>query len=239
MQLGFDLSKAIDSLRRAAVAEGALLPGDPAGKDPALVALSHVHGIEHERRCHENPCRLGALCLALHELLQFEAERPRGDALGELDSAVASLDAASERVAQAARIIDRVGRPACGEAQRDQLMALTSDIAELCNRVEDLAAGLIVTIESPQLLQQPDRKPSELLLRAVWQHLHDGGFTHDEAFELVPTLGIHTKAKDVVRKRIREPDARSLLQRELHPKLYEPPRVERRRRRRPPPDSVG
>lgn len=236
MQLGFDLSKAIDSLRRAANEEGAFPPGDPSGRDPALVALSHLHGIEHDRRCTKNPCRLAALCLALHELLQYQSEKPRADVLDEFGVAGASLDAASERLGQATTITGHNGLPALNEGQREQLVQLRADIEQVCAKVEELAGDVILTIWSAQLLQPPGKKAGDLLLRAVWQYLHDGGFTHEEAFELVPTLGTHTKAKDIVRKRIKEPDSRTLSPREVNRELFEPPKVERRRRRRPPPD---
>jgi len=232
MELGFDLPKAIESLRQAAVAEGAFSPEDPSGNDPALVALAHMHGIEHERQCLKNPCRLGALCLALQELLQYQSEKPRADVLSDFGIAGAALDSASQRLERAAMTTGWNGKPVCSEAHRDRLVELRREIERVCTQVEQLAEGVILAIWTPQLLQPPDKKRAELLLRALWQHLEDGGFTHEEAFELVPTLGPYTKAKDIVRKRVKESDARSLLPRERHPDLYEPPQVDKRRRRR-------
>lgn len=110
--------------------------------------------------------------------------------------------------------------------------ALVARLASLRSGVDGLASGLRSNAWGAQHQQPSARKGSDLLLTAVWQHLDWGGLTYDEIFDLVPSAGTVTKAKDVVRKRVARPNARSMLPRELHPELCEDPKVEKRRRRR-------
>jgi hypothetical protein len=88
---------------------------------------------------------------------------------------------------------------------------------------------------SPELRQPSTRKHSQLLLTATCQHLAWGGFSNAEILALVPpTTGGGTKLKlDRIRKRISEPNARSVMPNELHPNLGVP--VRRTRDQKPPP----
>jgi hypothetical protein len=230
--LGFDVARAIESLRAAAVARGVFPAGDPRAAWPHMVAEEHLHPMGPDRRCRQNPCSLAGLCLALYELLQHEGELAvMKDALAAVRKGkeVAShLDSAIRRLGEVEELVKTTKIP----ERAKEAATLASRISTLRTEVDRFSQGLKPEAWSPQLQQPSTRKGADLLLRAVWQHLDWGGFTYEEAFELVPTLAKVSNPKDTVRDRVKDADARSLFPREEHPDLFEPPRVEKRRRRR-------
>lgn len=241
-QLGFDVAKAIESLRAAAVAAGAFPPTDPRAKLPHMVADAHVHGVGSVGRCRRNPCRLAGLCLALSEILAHELDiaelKPLLDAAVRADEVSVILSRAQKEAAATFRLlkanVDVLQAREGKESRRvEEALELGRAIVAMRKHAEALAAGLRANAWSKQHHQRTTKKRSDLLLTAVWQHLDWGGLTYGEIFELVPSIGTVTKAKDVVRARVKAPNARSIMPRELHRDLFEPARVEKRRRRRP------
>jgi hypothetical protein len=241
-ELGFDLDAAIPALHHAALEAGAVRVDDPRARDAALTAYAHLHS-DGERRCKEKPCRKAGLCLALHELVQYRAER----------AVLGPVLAASRLSASAKRWVEKEGRELHG-AVGALLPGVVAPRIErafdpharqilLCERpsrlryllellhqeLDTYEHDLHALLESPELAQAKGRKPGALLLTAVWQHLDWGGFTYEEIFRLVPSGGASSKIKDIVRKRVKAPNARSLLPIEM---LTDSGGVEKRKRRR-------
>ncbi len=250
--VGFDVEKAIRSLHREAIKAGALTKDDPRAASPAQTAEAHLHGIGAQT-CSERPCRLGGLCHALHELVDYQMEResPLYDALVLTDEVKSWLSTAGRRYAIALdQWIDYGDQRHASERKfKTQPQISLHNHAELCERprrilsnLQDLAksledADLRAFFASHELVQASGKKRTALLLTAVWQHLDWGGIAYEEIFKLVPSDGPVSKPKDIVRKRVARAEARSLRPRELHPKL-KPPRVDKRSRRVLAPDGA-
>lgn len=110
------------------------------------------------------------------------------------------------------------------------LRALTAMVAE----TEGYEAAVRNLFWSPELRQPSNRKPSQLLFTATCQHLAWGGFSNAEILALVSltTAGSRKLKLDRIRKRIDEPNARSVMPNELHPERGVP--LRRTRDQKPP-----
>jgi hypothetical protein len=92
---------------------------------------------------------------------------------------------------------------------------------------------------SPELRQPAGNERSQLLLTATWQHLAWGGLSNPEILALLPptTFGGRELMLDRIRKRLNEPNARSVMPVELHPDLGVP--LRRSRTEKAPPKEDG
>ncbi len=182
---------------------------------------SHLHGVESPPRCVVQPCRLGGLCHALYEVWQYQNEaqwgRPFLDAADEAGKFRAASAAFMETLAPVLhRVFEMHNRvpfhdhAICARAVRvfPSAVELTAELSEW----EDAMRGLVW---SEELRQPKGKKPAELLLTAVCQHLRWGGITYTEIARLV--LGDGSRhAAERIRKRVKESvDARSLVPFEL------------------------
>lgn len=198
VQLGFDLPKAIESLRAAAVTAGAFPPTDPRAQSPHHVAEAHVHGVENARHCRRHQCRLAGVCLALSEILIHEADienlKPFFDAAAHADEVSVNLSRAQKGAEAATVLLEaNAGALQAGEGEKrtpvEQAVLMVRATAVIRKHAEALAQGLRANAWSKHHQQPRTKKRSDLLLTAVWQHLDWGGLTYEEIFELVPGYG--------------------------------------------------
>jgi hypothetical protein len=245
--LGFDLEAAIEALRAAALRLKVFDIADPRTGNAFAVAEAHLHH-SGPGRCDESSCRRAGVCHALAEILQYKLESERLGTLARVadlsHQARVWLDGAGHAYAQAlAELLEFVAAAPANSpllaSNRElvserparilrSLMAILSD----SEGYEDAVRNLFW---SPELRQVGRNKRSQLLLTATWQHLAWGGFSNPEILALVPptTAGGRVLKLDRIRKRIDEPNARSVMPFELHPDLGV--RVRRSRSERPPP----
>jgi hypothetical protein len=74
-------------------------------------------------------------------------------------------------------------------------------------------------VSSFELQQSGDKRAANLLLTAVYQHLHWGGLSYAEIATLVPDELGPLGAKERVRSRVRSDNARSLMPVELYEEM--------------------
>jgi len=247
---GFDVESAIANLGREALRLGAIpsLGCDPS--DLYDVSFRHIvlHGLPHEvasfdpreigagpryrpaERCPNSPCRLGGVCFALHELLQYKRETGsrRSQAI------IATMNAAYElwrllreqilKCGPLVRELDETSRElheweqehgALGMLHNHQLTCIlprealkhSVEVLRVLKTLDDKLPGLI---ETSELSQAPVPNRRALLLTAVAQHLRWGGITHKEIAQLVPD-GMREDGGERVRQRARATDARTLV----------------------------
>ncbi|HVY31030.1 MAG TPA: hypothetical protein VHB79_30955 [Polyangiaceae bacterium] len=245
--LGFDLDAAIEALKAAAARLKVFDVGDPRAGDASAIAEAHIHH-DGPGRCVESPCPRAGVCHALAEILQYKRESERlvtlarvadlshqartwldgtghayGQALAELLESVAAAPADTPPLSPNSELVSE--RPA---RILDSLTAFLSETEGYEDALRDL-------FWSPELRQVGRNKRSQLLLTATWQHLAWGGFSNPEILALVPptTAGGRALILDRIRKRIDEPNARSVMPVELHPDLGV--RVRRSRSEKPAP----
>jgi hypothetical protein len=235
---GFDVVAASDALRAAAIAEGATVPkGAP---NPLFVAVQHagLHGVSNEHRCTKRPCRLAGACFALWEVLDYRelterapeivaaadaCERLRATLVPHLrkngppvykpaDVALTALVEASNARDAARKRGDRT----VSAIPHDVLDHWTREVAiaywALTEALKGYDAAMRSLVTTRELQQPSGAKRSGLLLRAICQHLHWGGFTWKEIAELVPDADGENESEfavDRARHRYRLEDARS------------------------------
>ena len=238
--VGFDVDETITRLHQAALAGGAVPPDQPwAAKNPLATVLVHAfqrHGMQLEDRCTESPCRVGALCFALYEVLLYRDERDgaRGKAVGAADAAEQLQSTLINAVGTYAARIAPLLR-ACSQRHKDekqwgfatpahahdtlcvQPLEAMRKMFELIELLSPVANNLRAQVESPELRQSSQRKRQKLLRRAVYQHLAWGQLSEDEIAQLVPAEDGEPPGgrAERFRKRIEAPDARSLVPAEV------------------------
>jgi hypothetical protein len=247
LDLGFDLEAAITSLVAMAVRLRVFDERDPRACDSFALAEAHIHH-SGSGSCIERPCRRGGVCHALADLVAYKRESEQlgtlvrvadlthpvrmwldgdghayGRALAGLLEAVQAAPAGTGPLSWSKELVSE--RPA---RILYLLMAILSETEGYEEAVRDL-------FWSRALRQLGGRKRSQLLLTATWQHLAWGGFSNTEILALVPptTSGGRAQKLERIRKRIDEPNARTMMPNELHPALGVP--VRRTRSQKPPP----
>jgi len=247
---GFDVARAVEVLHRKAQELGAKPSpgGDP--HDAYDVSLRHVmlHDVPHDllvdghprvaERCLVTPCRIGGLCFALQEILQFQREltTARTRASMELTDVARELESVARplllRFARVAADFVRTSKVQHEWESKLQAPGQFHDHESTCRRPRDavyhgaqmlslvgkLGNELPSLLESAELAQPPARKRSTILLTAVYQHLSWGGWNYREIAELVPDQvgGRHDARtrrhpEDRVRHRVKSAEARSLF----------------------------
>ena len=234
---GFNVSAAIDALHHEALALGdePTLGGNHS--DPYFIATGHVylHGVQANGvRCTKSPCQLGGACHALYELLEYQREStsPRIHALLEMQQVTERAWAdLRDHTALMADSTTAVLRSVLEQHHQEEALrspGLLHDHALICERplqivqqmyallhtLDDYAHDIRIPIISRELGQPVSLKPSALLLTAVYQHLHWGGFTYRRAGELVRD-GVGGNPAGRVRSRVDSADARSILPRDV------------------------
>lgn len=229
--VGFDLDAATERLLDEAlsVLEASENPG---GRDPLMVAMAHVgrHGVGEVGHCEKQPCRAGGLCFALFELGTYQAERgdgPRGSLLRaaeESERLRVALASAAKPYARAVGALSRHARET-HELEKNLKHTPAHPHEEVCVTPPRLVAQVLLLLmglnqSSVSLraildsteLRQPGTgdKPSQLLRRAVYQHLRWGGLSHREIATLIPDGMSEDGAAERVRRLVRQGDARSL-----------------------------
>jgi len=224
-----EVSRAENS-RRAAASDEAF-----AWATAAMMANIHApfHGIPYQTdseppqpRCDVSPCRVSGASFALLELhtLACEETAPARGIADDLAELARQLHHLAPQVANLQNAIDL-------ENQRDAELAKRLRIAEapwndcitvlrivepLANLIDGLTARVRDRLSSNELrLARPGTRgrPKNWALTALWQHLAKSGFSHREIAELVPDNNLirGDEARiDRVRKRVAEPDCRSL-----------------------------
>jgi hypothetical protein len=232
----FDVDAAIAALHREALAAGAVPDGDSRATSPHLTALAHLHGLEPPT-CNQLPCRTAGLCLALCELLQYQAEtrdlRPLLDASDRSREASAWMAKNGLRYAEALETLVNHGHErnraavelgTAAPAHEHDLLCVRPDniiqslaaLNESLGRFDEDLRGLV---RSREVQQGGTGKRSGLLLRAVHQHLRWGGFPYAEIAALVPDGHGARDAAERARTRVRSACARWIFPRELEPRL--------------------
>jgi hypothetical protein len=245
--LGFDLEAAIEALRAAAVRLKVFDIGDPRAGDAFAIAEAHIHH-SGPGQCAESPCRRAGVCHALAEILQYKLESERLAPLARVadlsHQARAWLDGVGHAYGQAlAELLEFVAAAPVNTPPLSPNSELVSErperilrsLTEILSDTDGYEEAVRTLFWSPELRQVGRNKRSQLLLTATWQHLAWGGFSNSEILALVPptTAGGRVLKLDRIRKRIDEPNARSVMPVELHPDLGV--RVRRSRSERPPP----
>lgn len=246
----FDVDTAIANLGREALRLGATpsLGCDP--NDLYRLSFQHVllHSVQHQvasfdpcqadakpayqpaERCLKRPCRLGAVCFALHELLQYkrELQSPLAQAIiATMNTAHKLWPLFREQILTFAPIVrelvqsnkelheweEKFGAP--GSLHNHRLMCIVPrDILKHCvqalEQMKTLDDELPAQIEAAELAQIPFGNRRALLLTAVAQHLRWGKLSHPEIMRLVPD-GLNDDKGERVRQRARAANARTLL----------------------------
>lgn len=239
--LGFDVEAAIHALKAAAVHLQVIDAGDPRAGDEYAIAEAHIHH-NGPQRCTESPCRRGGVCHALAEILAYKLEFERLGTLRRVAELTHQVRARLEGEGHAygmglaellefaegdlARTIPAFQNK---EVVLERPTRILRALTELLSATEGYEAAVRDLFWSPELRQSSTRKRSQLLLTATCQHLAWGGFSNAEILELVsPTTAGSTALKlDRIRKRIDEPNARSVMPNELHRDLGVPLRRSR------------
>jgi hypothetical protein len=250
---------AFASVTAAVCAEYGLAPDSPTARSPLALALRHIAQHENRRdpsRCDRVPCRVGGLSFALYELAAYRADVEQGDdlvaaaevvaelrsALRRLEPKIACVVAAIRARSEIAHEIEKGGGPATHDhatwcerpstllARFDALCAAVDGAPEAPGRLDDLIRS---GYRSPEHRQRGDKKPADLCITAVCQHLAWGGFTNREIAGLIGELSPappderpmsriddlrkrdrierdRKMAEDRVRKRVDSPDTRSI-----------------------------
>jgi hypothetical protein len=225
---------AIENLHREAVT----LLGKPRKgldtSDPHAVSLEHVllHGIQQDGvRCTASPCRLGAVCFALYELIQYRLEfaSPCVQAMVAAGDACERLCNTASK--QSLQLEETMGALMRSSAERhleetrysgtrlhdheltcERPLELVRLTEALLKTLEQFANDVRAPLQSPQLSQSLAEKGSDLLLTAVYQHLAWGKISYAQAAELVPDGLAGSTAAGRVRHRVKKaPDARSIV----------------------------
>jgi hypothetical protein len=245
IRLGFDLDTAIYTLHGEAVKAGAVPKEGESAGDPNAIATAHLHELQGPE-CSKRPCRLAGLCHALYELLQYRIERAN------MKTVLVAIEQ-TERMRKTVRLARKQyhsGLAALREENEERhrsernrrLKTPGHDHDVLCVRpglvllamdallasAGSMEEGLRGLLWSPELQQPNDNRASDLLLTAVYQHLHWGGLTYREIAEFVPDNDRRRGAADRARSRVRSADARSLRPRELYRKAEEKAKVDQR-----------
>lgn len=228
--VGFDLDAAISVLHREALAAGAIPRADPRADDPRFTAIAHQHAFG-DRGCERSPCRIAGICLALDELVTYRDEAKAGApfiiAADATEEMLKAFDKAASRYVEvlgtfagyATERHDVSGRRHGHQVMCVQPEQVVDDMTALRSSLETLERDLRGVLSSFQLQQRRGTKRSALLLTAVYQHLHWGGLTYAEIASLVPDDHGRRSAEERVRSRVKEPNARSTVPRELEDKL--------------------
>ena len=226
--LGFDVDDALRALHAEAIKAGAVPNGDPRAESPLHTSMAHFHR-DDQPTCKKQPCRIWGLCLALYELVQYRDE---------LKVAAPFIEAADQTENLRRAILDAgVNYHETFEWFRTQSLEhhrLDSEFDLglprhnhnlLCKRPQQILVSLTaleVLVEhfegelreltfSFELQQSNHEKRSSLLLTAVYQQLKRGGITYSEIAELVPDELGKKGADERVRKRVKSPNACSLV----------------------------
>ncbi len=230
--IGFDVDAATLTLYRQALAAGAVAD-DIAGPDsPRDVAEAHLH--TSRDRCSKNPCRTAGLCHALYELVQYRAEvkDPQGlmsaaQATEEMrkavrkcgDAYVPTLRQLLQRSEENHRL-DRDLGPREARSEHEILcvrpLEILAQMTALSMNLERFERELRGRMWSFELQQSGDKRPGDLLLTSVYQHLRWGGLSYKEIAELVPDMVGPLGAEERVRARVKSPNARSFPPIEVH-----------------------
>jgi len=195
----FDVEAAIGAIHRAAVEAGAVSASDGRAEDPKSVSLAHSHGAR-ESSCRKSPCRVGGLCYALRELLQYrEGISQGGEFIAAADKTEDMCIATDAYVGQLRSLLNQGLDAHDSEADdspdfvshdHDMLCVLPYRLIELITEMRPLLDSLTLKLRghfySFELQQSNHRKRSDLLLTAVLQHLDWGGLKAEEIYALVP-----------------------------------------------------
>jgi len=239
--LGFDIDAATIALYREALAAGAIPvnPDQPNAKVPAGirdVAEAHLHGLEPSR-CSRRPCRTAGLCHALYELVQYrrEVEDPQG-VIASANAAEAMRKALQNAGDEFMPVLEKLIEQS-DQRHRDAVQVGVAEARSeheiLCTRPGQLViqmTALLLNVDrferelrgrvsSFELQQSKDKRPGNLLLTAVYQHLHWGGLTYREIATLVPDELVARGAEERVRSRVRSENARSLMPSDLYEEM--------------------
>lgn len=245
--LGFDLEAAIESLIVAAVRLKVFDDGDPRAGDGFAIAEAHMHH-SGPASCVVSQCRLGGVCHALAEILTYKRESEQLSTLvrvAELTHQVRTwLDrdghAYGQALAELLEVVEVASAKTPPLAKNKDLVSerptrILTSLMAILSETESYEDALRNIFWSPELRRPSRLGRSQLLLTATWQHLAWGGHSDSEILALVPptTAGGRKLKLDRIRKRIDEPNARSVMPNELHPNLGVP--VRRSRSEKPPP----
>jgi hypothetical protein len=253
--VGFDIDAATLTLYREALAAGAIPEGDDRQPGPQETAQAHLHEFNADG-CKKSPCRTAGLCHALFELTQYRAEARDSEgviaAADETELLRKALQKYGDRYVKTIEVLSQNSKK-LHQHERDfgreepssqhQILCVLPvqalhEMNVLLNTLQTLESELRGRVWSFELQQSGDKKPGDLLLTAVYQHLRWGGLKYKEIARLVPDGGGTKGAADRVRARVKSPNARSMMPREM---VGCPRDVRRRNDRRvvPPPDSGG
>ncbi len=230
--IGFDVDAATLTLYREALAAGAT-GDDIAGPDsPRDVAEAHLH--TSRDRCSRSPCRTAGLCHALYELVQYRAEAKDAEGLISAAQATEEMRKALQKCGDlyaptverllersiAHHGLDRDLGPREARSEHEILcvrpaQVLTQMMTLLMN-LERFEGELRGRMWSFELQQSSDKRPGDLLLTAVYQHLRWGRLTYKEIATLVPDMVGVRGAEERVRARVKSDNARSLMPIELY-----------------------
>jgi hypothetical protein len=231
--VGFDVDQATLVLHAEAIAAGAVPKGDFRANNPHDTAEAHLHGLGGAL-CEESPCRLAGICHALYELTQYRIEAR--DAEGHIAAADATeqmrkvlrkhgaeyaitLERLLAQSVERHRVNGEIGRtePASRHEIFCTLPAQTlQEMTGFLLTLERFEGELRASMSSFELQQSGDKRPRDLLLTAVYQHLRWGGLKYEQIAELVPDgLGVRDAAERV-RARVNSDNARSMMPRELY-----------------------
>lgn len=227
----FDIDAAVLSLYRAAIKAGAIPDDDERQPGPTETAAFHLHGYE-STTCTKSPCRAAGLCHALHELVQHRNEVADKEIIKAADATelmrktfrkcgdkyMETLEALSARSDERHRQLRSLGRKE-PRSVHETLCRLPEraiiEMATLNETLNELEQRLRAHNWSFDLQQSQDKRPADLLLTAVYQHLRWGGLTYAEIARLVPdgrgSIGEIARIRD----RIKSPNQRSIMPREL------------------------
>ena len=234
--IGFDIDTATFTLYRAAIAAGALAnnTGGPDGiRD---VAEAHLHGLGPSR-CSRSPCRTAGLCHALYELVQYrhEAKDPEG-VIAAANAAEAMRKALLKAGNEFMPVLERLLNQSVERHRHAVELGIVEPRSEheiLCVRPEQLAVQTTTLllnldrferelrgrIRSFELQQSGDKRPGNLLLTAVYQHLRWGGISYAEIARLVPDESGPQGMEERIRSRVKSENARSLMPAELYEEM--------------------
>ncbi|MDX2053050.1 MAG: hypothetical protein SFV15_11695 [Polyangiaceae bacterium] len=240
----FDIDAAVLSLNRAAIAAGAIPDDDERQPGPTETAEFHLHGYG-STTCTKSPCRAAGLCHALYEVVQYRREAANEEIIEAADATelmrkafrkygdkyMKTLEALSARSDQRHRQLRALGRKE-PRSEHETLCRLPEraiiEMSALRSTLEELEERLRGYNSSFELQQSRDKRSADLLLTAVYQHLRWGGLTYSEIARLVPD-GRGSRGEIArIRDRIKSPNQRSMMPREL---LGQPRRPGRKKAR--------
>lgn len=232
--LGFDIDAATLTLYREALAAGAIANNADGPDGMSDVAGAHLHGLEPSR-CSRRPCRTAGLCHALYELVQYRLEAPQGvvAAANAAEAMRKALQRAGDQFMPILKNLIEQSDQRHREAVQLGIVEARSEHEILCTRpallvvqvselllnVDRFERELRGRVSSFELQQSGDKRSGNLLLTAVYQHLHWGGLSYAEIAKLVPDEVGPRGAEERVRSRVRSENARSLMPRELYEEM--------------------